>query len=90
MTPQQIMVEHIDDNPSCLVDYADENEIGEVYAALYAMIRNPVQSDQFQNAQDFVERHITAAIERYKANQGNLECANEKVREYFDSLAEAA
>ena len=88
MNATQILIDEIDTKPSVLVDYADENEIGEVYAAIYNVIRNPVDSDQYQDAEAFLQRHIMNAVERYKAQ--NNDRANERVTEYFNSLQEAA
>lgn len=84
MTPAEILAAEIDDRPQQLVDYADENEIGEVYAALYNMIRNPVDSDEYQNAEEFAKAHIVNAIKRY--NDKNGDEAAERAREYHNEL----
>ena len=88
MTPAEALANEIDENPAILVDYADENEIGEVYAAIYAVIRNPVGSDQYQDAEAFLQRHICNAIERHKNMNG--ERAAEEAKEYHDELMRAA
>lgn len=88
MTPAEALANEIDENPAILVDYADENEIGEVYAAIYALLRNPVDSEQYQDAEAFLQRHICNAIERHKNMNG--ERAAEEAKEYHDELMRAA
>jgi len=84
MSPAEYLASEIDRNPAILVDYANENEIGEVYAALYNMIRNPVDSDEYQNAEEFAKAHIVNAIKRY--NDKNGDEAAERAREYHNEL----
>lgn len=88
MSPAEILADEIDRNPAILVDYADENEIGEVYAALYALLRNPVASVQYQDAEAFLQRHICNAINRHADMNG--ERGAEAAKEYLDNLMEAA
>ena len=88
MNAAEILADEIDRNPAILVDYADENEIGEVYAALYAILRNPVGSDQHQDAEAFLERHICNAIERHK--NMNSERGAEAAKEYLDNIMREA
>lgn len=88
MTPEEALANEIDENPAQLVDYADENEIGEVYAALYALLRNPVDSEQYQDAEAFLQRHICAAIERHK--NMNSERGAEAAKEYLDNIMREA
>lgn len=89
MTPEEFLAAEIDDRPQQLVDYADQNEIGEVYAALYAVIRNPVDSDQYQNAMEFLEGHICRAIQLHADK--NREWAEEQAKAALDeSMREAA
>lgn len=84
MSPAEFLADEIDKNPSTLVDYADQNEIGELYANLYALLRNPVASVQYQDAEAFLQRHICNAIERHK--NMNSERGAEAAKEYLDNL----
>ena len=88
MTAAEILAAEIDDRPQQLVDYADENEIGEVYSALYAVIRNPVDSDQYQNAMEFLEGHVCRAIQLHAVKNGDE--AAERAREYHNELMREA
>lgn len=88
MTPDEALANEIDKNPAQLVDYADENEIGEVYANLYAILRNPVDSEQYQDAEAFLQRHICNAIERHK--NMNSERGAEAAKEYLDNIMREA
>lgn len=88
MNAKQIMCNAIDDDPGCLVDYADENEIRTLHAHIYALWREPVESEQYQNAQDFLGKYLGNAIECYYRK--NREQAAEEAREYHDQIAEAA
>lgn len=84
MTPAEYLASEIDKNPAQLVDYANENEIGEVYANLYALLRNPVASDQYQEAEAFLQRHICDAINRHADQNG--ERGAEWAKEYLDNV----
>lgn len=88
MNAKDLMCDAIDKDPSCLVDYADENELNELHAAIYAIWREPVTSDKYQNAQDFIDRYIVNAMEAYY--RANSEQAHRDVQEYYDQVAEAA
>lgn len=88
MTPDEILADEIDKNPAQLVDYADENDICNVHAAIYAVVRNPVDSDQYQNAICFLEHYIANAIERHK--NMNSERGAEAAKEYLDNIMREA
>ena len=88
MTPAEALADEVDKNPAQLVDYADQNEIGAVYGAMYEVSRNPVDSDQYQNAMFFIERHICNAINRHA--DMNSERGAEAAKEYLDNIMREA
>ena len=89
MSAEEILAAEIDDRPQQLVDYADENEIGELYAALYRSLRNPYGSDQQQDAEAFLMSHICRAIQSHADK--NREWAEEQAKAALDeAMTEAA
>ena len=89
MNATQILIDEIDEAPERLVDYADENEIGELYAALYRSLRNPYGSDQQQDAEAFLMSHICRAIQSHADK--NREWAEEQAKAALDeAMREAA
>lgn len=87
MTPKDYMLDQIERDPGCLVDYADENEIRDLYRNLYAIIREPYGSDRHSNAESFLERHILLAVREYYNK--NQEQAEKEVIEYYENLGAA-
>lgn len=89
MTPEEFLAAEIDDRPQQLVDYADQNEIGAAYQAMYWAWREPQGSENWDKAQDFFSKHLGPAIELF--NQKNREWAEEQAKAALDeSMREAA
>ena len=87
MNAKDLMLDQIERDPGCLVDYADENEIRDLYRNLYAIIREPYGSDQHYTAQSFLERHILLAVREYYVK--NQEQAEQEVIEYYANVGAA-
>lgn len=59
------MNDAIDKNPHCLVDYADENEIGNVHAAIFHKIEFPTDHPVHEFADDYLRGYLQRCKDRF-------------------------